>query len=384
MLPCECLSGLAGVLAPGARGSVELEFRGSDSPSPPTLTFTAFVEDASHPVDWIANKNELRPPTISPETWDVLFDKFLARGGVKLADSIEVAIEQRLREPWDRPTGASVGRVRPPATALDGYAGHLVSTIKPRLEGIKVVLDCAHGAAWQVGPKALRDAGAEVVAICAEPDGTKAQENLDADMAALYGNLDPNSFFVTRMMGQLSRPALANDLQIGAAMDQMYVSNYIEVSATVGTPPECPPDPCAEGGGGAGTGGTGGETGTSGGLCSTGAAPAGPGLAYIALGIAGIAGALRRLDPGLDVALVEIKTLGDRDRNSPLAAIGGTGVFTKEIQRALLDGSVDVAVHSLKDLPTEVVPGLLLAAVPVREQVFDGLIAPRHGTLGDP
>jgi len=97
--------------------------------------------------------------------------KFLARGGVKLADSIEVAIEERLREPWDRPTGAAVGRVRPHPTALDDYAGHLVSTIGNRLDGIKVVLDCAHGAAWQVGPKALRDAGADVVAICADPDG---------------------------------------------------------------------------------------------------------------------------------------------------------------------------------------------------------------------
>ena len=102
--------------------------------------------------------------------------KFLARGGVKLADSIEVAIEDRLREPWDRPTGTAVGRVRPHTTALEEYAGHLVSTIKPRLDGIKVVLDCAHGAAWQVGPKALRDAGAEVVAICAEPDGTNIND----------------------------------------------------------------------------------------------------------------------------------------------------------------------------------------------------------------
>ena len=102
--------------------------------------------------------------------------KFLARGGVKLADAIEVAIEERLREPWDRPTGAAVGRVRPHATALEEYAGHLVSTIKPRLDGIKVVLDCAHGAASRVGPKALRDAGAEVVAICAEPDGTNIND----------------------------------------------------------------------------------------------------------------------------------------------------------------------------------------------------------------
>jgi phosphoglucosamine mutase len=97
--------------------------------------------------------------------------KFLSRGGVKLDDAIEVAIEQRLREPWDRPTGGSVGRVRPHATAIDEYAAHLDATVTHDLAGIKVVLDCAHGAASVAGPKALRDAGADVVAICDQPDG---------------------------------------------------------------------------------------------------------------------------------------------------------------------------------------------------------------------
>ena len=97
--------------------------------------------------------------------------KFLARGGVKLDDAIEVTIEKRLREPWHRPVGAKVGRVRPHLTAVQEYADHLVSTIDHPLQGIKVVLDCAHGAAWEAGPRALADAGAEVVAICAEPDG---------------------------------------------------------------------------------------------------------------------------------------------------------------------------------------------------------------------
>ncbi len=97
--------------------------------------------------------------------------KFLARGGVKLDDAIEVAIENRLREPWHRPTGGDVGRVRLHHEAVDLYAAHLVSTIAHPLAGIRVVLDCAHGAASEVGPKALRDAGADVVAICAQPDG---------------------------------------------------------------------------------------------------------------------------------------------------------------------------------------------------------------------
>ena len=91
---------------------------------------------------------------------------------------------------------------------------------------------------------------------------------------------------------------------------------------------------------------------------------------------------LRGLKPELNVELVEIKTHGDRDRNSPLAAIGGVGLFTKEIQRAVRDGSVDVAVHSLKDLPTQVMPELVLAAVPAREDVADALIAPAYQTIG--
>ncbi|GAB3660131.1 phosphoglucosamine mutase [Nocardioides korecus] len=104
--------------------------------------------------------------------------KFLSRGGVKLDDAIERAIEKRLREPWDRPTGGTVGRVRVHETAVEQYAAHLVSTIGGSLGSgdaparpLKVVLDCAHGAASQVGPLALAEAGAEVVAICAEPDG---------------------------------------------------------------------------------------------------------------------------------------------------------------------------------------------------------------------
>ena len=90
---------------------------------------------------------------------------------------------------------------------------------------------------------------------------------------------------------------------------------------------------------------------------------------------------LKRLQPGLNVELVEIKTHGDRDRNSPLAAIGGVGLFTKEIQRAVQDGLVDVAVHSLKDLPTQASGDLILAAVPPREDVADSLIAPKYGTI---
>jgi hydroxymethylbilane synthase len=91
-----------------------------------------------------------------------------------------------------------------------------------------------------------------------------------------------------------------------------------------------------------------------------------------------VAERLRAACPALEVELVEIKTQGDRDKSSMLAAMGDVGLFTKEIQRAVCDGSVDVAVHSLKDLPTQGVAELVLAAVPAREDVDDALIAPQH------
>lgn len=94
-----------------------------------------------------------------------------------------------------------------------------------------------------------------------------------------------------------------------------------------------------------------------------------------------VASELSSRNPDLKVEIVEIKTQGDRDRTSPLSAIGGMGLFTKEIQRAVMDGLVDVAVHSLKDLPTQGPTTLSLAAVPAREGVADALISPRFRTL---
>ena len=76
------------------------------------------------------------------------------------------------------------------------------------------------------------------------------------------------------------------------------------------------------------------------------------------------------------VEIVHISTEGDRDRNRSLATMGGVGVFTREVQSALLDGRADIAVHSLKDLPTESAPGLALGAVPERASVYDALILP--------
>ena len=80
--------------------------------------------------------------------------------------------------------------------------------------------------------------------------------------------------------------------------------------------------------------------------------------------------------------LVQISTRGDVDR-APLAEIGGTGVFTSALRDALLDGRVDVAVHSLKDLPTAPAEGVVLAAVPSREDPRDVLVARDGLTLGE-
>lgn len=84
---------------------------------------------------------------------------------------------------------------------------------------------------------------------------------------------------------------------------------------------------------------------------------------------------LRRFAPDLTCKIVVITTQGDRDKSSSLTRIGGMGVFTKEIERALLDEEIDIAVHSLKDLPTEMTDGLELAAVPARGPAEDVLVS---------
>ncbi|MFC7869460.1 phosphoglucosamine mutase [Streptomyces murinus] len=102
--------------------------------------------------------------------------KFFARGGHKLADELEDRIEavyesHRHGEPWQRPTGAGVGRLRPYDEGFEQYVGHLLSVLPNRLDGLKIVLDEAHGAAAGVSPEAFTRAGAQVVTIGAEPDG---------------------------------------------------------------------------------------------------------------------------------------------------------------------------------------------------------------------
>jgi phosphoglucosamine mutase len=129
--------------------------------------------------------------------------KFFSRGGEKLDDAVEDAIEARLREPWQRPTGAGVGRVRDDAGLTASYISHLVHTVDPvRFDGIKVVLDCANGAAHLVGPEAFRALGATVIPLHAEPDGVNINENC--------GSTHPE---------QLQRVVVENGADLGLALD---------------------------------------------------------------------------------------------------------------------------------------------------------------------
>jgi len=90
--------------------------------------------------------------------------------------------------------------------------------------------------------------------------------------------------------------------------------------------------------------------------------------------------AARIRETGVEAVLTPIVTAGDASR-APIEVLGEQGVFTKEIQRALLDGRIDLAIHSLKDLPTGEAPGLCLAAVPERGPAGDVLVCPAHASL---
>ncbi len=119
--------------------------------------------------------------------------------------------------------------------------------------------------------------------------------------------------------------------------------------------------------------------------------PAPPPEAKIRLGTRGSALALAQArwvkeqltgrHPHCRVELVVIKTTGDTIRDVPLAQVGGKGLFIKEIEEALLSGRVDLAVHSLKDMPAQVPAGLMLGAVPAREDHRDAFISSRYPNL---
>ena len=92
---------------------------------------------------------------------------------------------------------------------------------------------------------------------------------------------------------------------------------------------------------------------------------------------------LEKANPGLEVELLVLKTKGDKILDVALAKVGGKGLFVKEIEEALLDGRADLAVHSMKDVPTELPDELELAATDVREDVRDALFTREAASLSD-
>ncbi len=130
--------------------------------------------------------------------------KFFARGGSKLDDALEDAIERRMGEAWARPTGAGVGRVTSDESLVETYVAHIVNSLgRPvSLEGIKVVVDCANGAAYQAAPAAFEAQGAEVIRIHARPDGL----NINLDCGSTH-------------MDSLRSTVVAEHADIGIALD---------------------------------------------------------------------------------------------------------------------------------------------------------------------
>jgi phosphoglucosamine mutase len=136
----------------------------------PAVAYLTGVLDAAFGVVISASHNPARDNGI----------KFFGRGGIKLPDAVEDEIEARFRTPDPKIPGqrtteptAEFGRVRDATVEPDRYLDHLLSTLPgpSALAGLRIVADCAHGAAYRIAPEALRRAGAEVVVIGAEPDG---------------------------------------------------------------------------------------------------------------------------------------------------------------------------------------------------------------------
>ena len=112
--------------------------------------------------------------------------KFFSEEGVKLAGELEEQIEASMATtPAALPTGDRIGSARDLTGGVDRYVGHLLGSLEGSLKGLRVVLDCAYGAAWSVGPRVFREAGADVVAINNEPDGSRI--NVDCGSTSLDG-----------------------------------------------------------------------------------------------------------------------------------------------------------------------------------------------------
>jgi phosphoglucosamine mutase len=115
--------------------------------------------------------------------------KIFGSGGFKLADEVEDRIEALTTQAAEsRPTGADIGRLRVdasgPAGLVEGYVRHLLAAVKHPLDGLKIVVDCAQGAASVLSPRVLREAGAEVIALAADGDGYRINDACGATSTA--------------------------------------------------------------------------------------------------------------------------------------------------------------------------------------------------------
>jgi phosphoglucosamine mutase len=183
--------------------------------------------------------------------------KFFAAGGTKLPDIVEDRIEAALAEPKLSPTGVEVGRIRRFADAEDRYVVHLLSTLPNRLDGIHVVLDCAHGAAAGVSPQVFTDAGATVTVIGAEPNGYNINDGVgstyldnlaaaviahgadvgiahdgDADRCLavdhLGNHIDGDQIMAILAVGMKERGALVNDTLVTTVMSNLGLHQAME------------------------------------------------------------------------------------------------------------------------------------------------------------
>ena len=94
-------------------------------------------------------------------------------------------------------------------------------------------------------------------------------------------------------------------------------------------------------------------------------------------------GSIARLDPGLEIEEHTVQTTGDKVQDRPLAEIGGKGLFVKEIEEALLARRADIAVHSMKDVPPELAPGLMIGCIPPREDPRDVIVSKTGAKLAE-
>jgi phosphoglucosamine mutase len=128
--------------------------------------------------------------------------KFFAFGGHKLPDEVEDQIEEAMSNPALSPIGAGIGRVQRFADAEDRYIVHLLGAISTSLQGLKIVVDCAHGAASAISPQVFSDSGAEVIVIGNDPDG-----------------LNINAGFGSTSMSALQAAVLEHNADMGFAHD---------------------------------------------------------------------------------------------------------------------------------------------------------------------